>query len=117
MEVCPVTAPPSDSEVKAPQTSVLLSQVARDNLARLQAFYGTNITATLSFLLAEAVRRLPPPQPFTLPAPEAADVDGDELTARRVAQQFARGDFPRCADRRSSLDAATASCSSTVTPC
>ena len=75
------------------QTNVRLSEVARLNLARLQSHYGTNATATLSFVVAEAVRRLPPPTPFTLPSPEEEDdepqepvkaVDGDTRWRRQL---------------------------------
>lgn len=79
-------APDPETETKRPQLNVRLAPVARENLARLQAFYGTNATATLSFVLAEAVRRLPPSKPFALPSPDVNDEDALDLEARHLGQ-------------------------------
>ena len=91
-----MTDAPDASPGRQVQVNVRMSDTTREHLATLKRFYGvTNTTSLLAFVLAEAVRHLPPPQPFTLPSPQLEDMDGDELAARRTAQQFARGDFPR----------------------
>ena len=73
------------------QINVRLSPAALDHLATLKRYFGLrNTTATLTFLLGDAVHRLnaQPVQPFVLPSP---DVEyEDEQDAERFGQQVAQ---------------------------
>lgn len=60
------------------QINVRLSPAALGHLDTLKRYFGLrNTTATLTFLLGDAVRRLnaQPLQPFVLPSPEVEDED------------------------------------------